>query len=592
MKKIFSLILLCSVAMALYAVPAKRGWQTRTQADGTTIEVQVLGDEFCHYTINRDGQEVRLNAAGNYEVVGAAPTRAQVKARRTESPKYRKAPKIGIQPNLAPRGIVILFNFKDSKMKEEHTLAVFDELCNSTNCTVNQYKGVNYPSAAEYFNDQSDGKYRPIFDVFGPVTLSKNYAYYGQNDEDGNDMYPTDAVIEACILADQQYPELDFANYDSDNDGKVDFVYAIYAGKGEADGGDENTIWPHNWDIYTNVLPLTCNAQGQCKIDEENGTRMSCCYTEEDVVLDGKTLNNYAMSAELSGSSLSGIGTLCHEFGHVMGLPDLYDTNYDDNYKNNLTPSEWNIMDGGSYNGGAHCPPNYDPWEKYFMGWITPENLGNFGRALTLKANGTEGYKTYQINASGQQEAVTKEGLNYYIENRQKQGWDQFVPANGMVIWRINYKEDIWESNAPNNTPNILRYTLEIPDGTAIGSGGGEKNVWPYGSINSWEGVTGKPLKEITRDGNDITLVYIENLTSYPVQWIVNGEVIESREYNVDGSEDLALPTAPFEICEGTQFIGWTTQPNWCNPFDVPDDLFTEPTGKVKSPATYYALFE
>ena len=592
MKKIFFLFIVCSVSLAINAVPAKRGWQTRTQADGTTIEIQMLGDEFCHYTINRDGQEVRLNAAGNYEVVGAAPSRAQVQARRTESPRYKKARKIGVQPNLAPRGIVILFNFKDSQMKAEHTPAVFDELCNSTNCTVNQYKGVNYPSAAEYFNDQSDGKYRPIFDVFGPVTLSKNYAYYGKNDEEGNDMYPTDAVIEACILADQQYPELDFANYDSDNDGKVDFVYAIYAGKGEADGGDENTIWPHNWDIYTNVLPIYCNDKDECWIDKEKGTRLSCCYTEEDVVLDGKILSNYAMSSELSGSSLSGIGTLCHEFGHVMGLPDFYDTQYGENHEKDLTPSDWNIMDGGSYNGGAHCPPNYDPWEKYFMGWITPENLGNTGRALTLKANGTEGYKAYQINAGGLQESATKEGLNYYIENRQQQGWDQFIPASGMVIWRVNYKKDVWENNAPNNTPGNLRYTLEIPSGTKVGAAGGEKNVWPYGSLNSWEGVKGKPLKEITRDGNDITLVYIENLTSYPVNWVVNGDVIESREYNVDGSEDLALPTTPFEICEGTQFIGWTTQANWCNPFDVPDDLFTEPTGKVKAPATYYALFE
>ena len=116
--------------------------------------------------------------------------------------------------------------------------------------------------------------------------------------------------------------------------------------------------------------------------------------------------------------------------------------------------------------------------------------------------------------------------------------------------------------------------------------------MWPYGSLNSWEGVKGKPLKEITRDGDDITLVYIENLTSYPVYWVVNGKVIESREYEVDGSEDLVLPTTPFEACEGTQFIGWTQQSNWCNPFDVPDDLFTESTGKVTRPVTYYALFE
>ena len=84
MKRIYWIIITCCVSLALYAVPAKRGWQTYTQADGTTIEVQLLGDEFYHYTINREGQEVRLNDAGNYEVVGAEPTPERVKARRME----------------------------------------------------------------------------------------------------------------------------------------------------------------------------------------------------------------------------------------------------------------------------------------------------------------------------------------------------------------------------------------------------------------------------------------------------------------------------------------------------------------------------
>jgi len=587
MRKIFSIIIICSIALAIHAVPAKRGWQTRTQADGTTIEVQLVGDEFYHYLINREGQEVRLNDKGLYEVIGAQPSPAKVKALRENGQKRRQRQGIGLKPNLAPKGVVILVNFSDSKMQSSHTHAVFDELCNATNCTVND----GYPSAAEYFNSQSDGKYRPQFDVFGPVTLSKQCSFYGNNiDVDGTeqDEYATDAVIEACILANQQYPELNFADYDSDNDGLVDFIYVIYAGKGEADGGAAYTIWPHNWEIIWNVTPY--NEYGE---EDPKGDRMSCCYTEEDIVIDGVTLNNYAMSSELSGSSqLGGIGTLCHEFGHVMGLPDFYDTMYGTNYEQSLTPNEWNVMDGGSYNGSGHCPPNYDPWEKYFMGWITPENLGETGRMLTLEANGTSGYKAYQINARGKQEAATKEGINYYIENRQQQGWDEHVPASGMVIWKVDFNEQDWTNNCPNNTANKPRYTLVIPSGKKIGDNYGEKNVWPYGSTNSWSGLSGKPLKDITRVGNQIQLVYIEDLKSYPVQWVVNGELLESREYNKDGSESLALPTKSFEACEGTQFIGWTTQSDWCDPFTTPDDLFTTAQGKVTAPATYYAVFE
>jgi M6 family metalloprotease-like protein len=577
--------------LALYAVPAKRGWQTYTQADGTTIEVQLLGDEFYHYTINREGQEVRLNDAGNYEVVGAEPTPERVKARRMERQARRMRQGVGVSPNLAPRGVVVLINFSDTEMKADHTREVFDELCNSENCTVNAHGGQHYPSAAEYFKAQSHGLYRPTFDVFGPVTLSKECSFYGQNDEDGNDMYPTDAVIEACILAKQQYPELNFANYDSDNDGYVDFVYAIYAGKGEADGGAKTTIWPHNWEIVSNVTPLTCNNRGECW-EDPNGERPSCCYTEDDIVIDGKILNNYAMSSELSGNALNGIGTLCHEFGHVLGLPDFYDTNYGTNYEQDLTPNQWNIMDAGSYNGNGHCPPNYDPWEKYFMGWLQPENLGDVGRNLTLVANGREGYTAYQINASGKQVSATTKGLAYYIENRQQEGWDEFLPAPGMVIWKVDFDEDAWINNTLNNTANKPRYTLVIPEGTKIGSKYSTKNVWPYGSKTSWEGVSGKPLLNIARQGEQITLVYIEELTSYPVRWYVNGELLEEKEYNVDGSEDLVLPATPFDACEGTTFIGWTKQAEWCDPFDVPEDLELAPSGKVTRPVSYYALFE
>ena len=366
--------------MTANAVPAKRGWQTRTQADGSSIEVQVIGDEFYHYTINREGKQIRLNEAGMYEVVGEAPSAAKVKAKRAEGQARRGRKEFGKTPNPAPKGVVILVNFSNKSMQSSHTNAVFNEMCNSENCTVN----AGYPSAREYFKSQSNGAYSPQFDVFGPVTLSKAVSYYGANDSEGNDEYATDAVIEACILANNQYSNLNFADYDSDNDGKVDFVYVIYAGYGEADGGSENTIWPHNWSIQELVTDYAAYTK----------------YTKSQTKLDGKYLDNYALSQELNGQSgkLSGNGTYCHEFGHVIGLPDFYDTQYGTNYSSKLTPGEWDVMDGGGYNGSGHCPPNYSAWEKYFMGWIKPENLGSTPKHLTLYPSGTEQYNVYQIN--------------------------------------------------------------------------------------------------------------------------------------------------------------------------------------------------
>ena len=146
MRKILSILLLCVLAVTASAVPARRGWQTRTQADGSTIEIQQVGDEFYHYMINRAGKEVR-EINGMYEVVGEAPSPAKAQARRAKVAARRQRKGIGVEPNLAPKGVVILANFKDISMQSSHTTAVFDQLCNATNCTVNS----GYPSAAQYF---------------------------------------------------------------------------------------------------------------------------------------------------------------------------------------------------------------------------------------------------------------------------------------------------------------------------------------------------------------------------------------------------------------------------------------------------------
>lgn len=573
MRKIVAAMMLCGAVLAANAVPARRGWQTRTQADGSTIEVQLLGDEYYHYLVNRDGQQVR-EVNGMYEVVGEAPTVARVQARRAQARRAKKD--FGRTPNLAPKGVVILINFSDKSMASGHKLATFNELFNSENCTVNN----GYPSAREYFKSQSNGAYSPQFDVFGPVTLSKSYSYYGKNvgsGDDSEDEFATDAVIEACILANQKYSNLNFADYDSDGDGYVDFVYVVYAGYGEADGGGASTIWPHNYSILE-ILPYY--SEGYTK------------YQKSDTKLDGVYLDNYAMSNELVhfDNSLCGIGTLCHEFGHVMGLPDFYDTKYGTNSKSSLTPNEWDVMDGGAYNGDGHCPPNYSAWEKYFFGWHTPLNLGSEGQNLTLYANGTENYQAYQINASGKLETATTEGLNYYIENRQLEGWDANLPAAGMLIWYVNYSGSVWEENTPNNTANDPRYTLIIPSGTAIGGKYGTMNVWPYSTKKSWSGVSGKPLLNIAKSGKNITLTYIEEpvipVDPFDVVFMANGEGFET----ISSTGKLILPTSQPEACtDGKVFVGWTATADYKSETTAP--AFAAAGDAVEEGAVFYAVF-
>ncbi len=578
MKRLFSIVVLCGFVLAANAVPARRGWQTRTQADGSTIEVQVIGDEFYHYTINRDGKEVR-EVHGMYVEVGEAPTADVAKARRAKGVARRQRKDVGVTPNLAPKGVVILVNFSNKSMQSGHTQATFDELCNSLNCTVN----AGYPSAGQYFADQSNGSYRPQFDVFGPVTLSRNVAYYGTDkpgDEEGDDQHATDAVVEGCILANQQF-DINWADYDSDNDGYVDFVYVIYAGKGQADGGTSETIWPHNWSV------VSARKSGYCT------------YEAAQCTVGGKKLDNYAMSGEMSGNSLGGIGTLCHEFGHVMGLPDLYDTDYGTNYENCLTPNDWDVMDGGSYNGDGHCPPNYDPWEKDFFGWLTPINLGNEGQNVTLYPNGTENQQTYQINASGTYVGPTTSGLRYYIENRQAVGWDAPLTGHGMLIWKVNFNASAWEENAPNNseTSGAPLYTVVSASGSKIGwdrdskTDNCPKNTFPgSGNKTSWTGVSGKPLLNIAESNGVVTLTYIEEpvipVDPFDVSFVAFGKPFATTQ----STGTLVLPEEePVACSDGRVFLGWCSQASYSSETTAPS--FAKAGDAVVEGATFYAVF-
>ena len=576
MKKVVTMMLLCGLSLAAYAVPAKRGWQTRTQADGTTIEVQQFGDEFYHYMLNRDGKQVR-EVNGMYVVVGYAPSKEVARARRAKGVARRQRKDVGTEPNLAPKGVVILANFSNKSMQSGHTQATFDELCNSLNCTVND----GYPSAGQYFADQSNGTYRPQFDVFGPVTLSRNVAYYGTDkpgQDEGDDQYATDAVVEACVLANEQFT-INWADYDSDSDGYVDFVYVIYAGKGQADGGTSETIWPHNWSVES---------------ARQSGY---CTYSASQCRVGGKKLDNYAMSGEISGSSLGGIGTLCHEFGHVMGLPDLYDTDYGTNYENNLTPNDWNIMDGGSYNGDGHCPPNYDPWEKDFFGWLTPINLGNTGQNLTLYANGTENQQTYQINASGTYVGPTTSGLRYYIENRQAVGWDAPLTGHGLLIWKVNFNASAWENNAPNNsnTSGAPLYTVVSATGTKIGWDGSTdncpKNTFPgSGKKTSWTGVSGKPLLNINESNQIVTLTYIEEpapvVDPFTLTFMANGNQFDQTT----STGTVVLPaTNPLDCPCGKVFLGWTKTAGYESETTAP--TYVKAGEAITEATTIYAVY-
>ncbi len=525
-------LIAAAFSQLLFAVPARRGWKDYRTDKGASVTLQMVGDEFGHWLEDSQGTAYRLLDDGT--VALSEKTAEQLSERRKASPRYRasRPQRTSGNINLAPRGIVILVNYPNLSMQSSNTQAAFNDMMNKA--------GYNYRnthnSVREYFREQSRGAYVPDFDVYGPVTILNNYSYYGANDSNGDDMYPGDIVVEAVKAVDSQY-DVDFSVYNNDGDDEIDFVYILYAGKGEADGGAANTIWPHNWSVSS------ARSYG------------NCTYSAKQSMVDGLYINNYAMSGELDGYTgyRNSIGTICHEFGHVLGLPDLYDTSYGSNYNAKVTPNNYDIMDGGSYNGTdsngtascGTCPPNYSPFERIYLGWDAPINPGTTGTNLTLYPSENAGYRCYQINSGGYLQEGTTEAINYYIENRQQTGWDAYLPGHGMLVWKVNYNETYWSENKPNHSDyGNPHCTLVSASGTQLTSG---SNTYPgTASITTWSSLSNRRVTSITETGGLIRAAYMGGGTnttidipcSDPYVVLTAGEIVSDAPYwtiNVGG---------------------------------------------------------
>ena len=331
-------------------------------------------------------------------------TAQRVAAARLSNPKKAEKPHYRGQK----KGLVILAEFPDMKFKSDHGQEKYYNILNTPGYT--SAEGFN-GSVADYFRDQSCGLFELQFDVVGPYTTKNKYSYYGENDADGLDKHPEDMIIEMCKAADDA---VNFADYDWDGDGEVDEVFVVYAGKGEADSNNKNTIWPHMWALT------------------EAGKNLR---------LDGHRINVYACANEImSNGKLDGIGTFCHEFSHCLGLADLYDLNYDGLF--GMGPLD--VMDAGLYANDSYCPVGYSAFEKMSCGWQEPIVLSDEDITVdSLKPMSMQGDFYIIYNDAHPDEY-------YLIENRQNQGWDTYMPASGLMISHVDYDEDVWYNNIPN----------------------------------------------------------------------------------------------------------------------------------------------
>lgn len=319
-------------------------------------------------------------------------------------------------PNRVYRQAVILLQYADAAFSMDDPKTYYHELLNVTGSNTCG----TMPCAADYFRDQSLGMFNVQFDVFGPVFVSKNAK--GQSSPN----YAKPAMKEAVEKAVDSL-HIDFSPYDWDQDGEVDQIIFIHSSYGGNGGNSQYSkyFWPNT---------------GKLSVSVQVGENLSA--------------RDYSASAEkFYTGNLCGIGTICHEYSHCLGLPDLYPT-YDVSVAPVSVVDEWDLMDGGNYTAWGWSPPNFSAFERYLLGWLPLEEITVPCTITDLKPV-ADGGKAYKM--------VIGDNKFYILENRQQTGWDKGAPGKGLLIAYVDYDANEWYLNRVNGSSN--RYELLHADG-------------------------------------------------------------------------------------------------------------------------------
>jgi len=510
-RQLFSLLLAATTALASLAIPARPGFVKVVGPDGDTISIQRVGNAFNHNTIDTAGNVMMRRSDGSYVyatlsqagrmVETSTPMKlADFRALRTKRLRAaaRRVPgQIGTFPGTTfpakgkQKAIVVLVEFQDEKFHlGSHAHDYFTNMLNKD--SFSEYGATG--SVHKYFIDSSNGQFDCQFDLFGPVTLKHDMAYYGGNDPStDNDLHPQDMVIEACRALDAT---VDFSQYDRDNDGVIDNVYVIYAGRGEASdifGEHPELVWPHsssvaNWGLY---------------FDGKLLATYGCSNEWEDIY---QVKNN---NIEIVGENPDGIGTFVHEFSHILGLPDLYKT-IDEITPTYYTPGEWSVLDYGPYNNNGRTPPAYSTFERNALGWINLTELTAQSGEVTLPELNSSNFGYVITNP-------TNSGEFFLIESRKRSGWDKYLPADGMLVWHVDYDASTWDNNAVNNTDAHQRVDLVEADGVGQKSRRSAGDVFPGSkNVTSWRpkwwqsGYAGINITDIAATNGTVTFTSSE----------------------------------------------------------------------------------
>lgn len=531
--KVLHLLLAIGMTVSAYAIPAKPGKTVVRQPDGSCVTIVLHGDEFMNYSSTTDGYTVVETPEGEWQyavkagglLVASGITAHDAASRKADEEAFLSQNIKGIRPEMTEeatiqrnrarslwktgaqqtgmqkarynydnfRGLVLLVEWNDKSFSRSDAKEFFSAMVNNDNYAGYYTQGTSKQwisctgSVRDYFNDNSMGRFKPTFDVVGPIKINRSCTYPNGTSNSWQ------CAIDAITAANAQ---VDFTKYDADNDGVVDMFYIIYAGYGSnVSGNSSRYIWPH-----------------------------ATYYAMPYQTYDGKRMGRYACSTEMGGSeiyspnTLDGIGVICHEFSHVLGLPDLYDTDYDSNGQSN-DPGVWSVMAGGGYNNKSRTPTGYGSYERYAIGFMQPKLITGAGGEYSLEAL-NESNTAYRINS-----AVDKE--YFLLENRQQTKWDSYLPGSGMLVFRVDSTNtSVWNNNKVNANPDHNYFELlranPRKNGTTIinseqdpfpgASGITEINNETEPSLKSWTGAeTPLSIKKIAETNSVITFTIGDN---------------------------------------------------------------------------------
>jgi len=508
---------ICFVPQVAFSVPAYPHPINYVLPDGSEITIQLRGDEWVNWAVSSDGYTLLFNQEGYLEYavhnewgdLKLSGVRARNEPERSSEErnfvaKQRKGigyslsqaetirrfydigqeavrkRTVGISRKSATETVripVILVQFPGKpfvRTKED-----FELLLNQLNYAATS-DGPVTGSLRDYFLATSYGQLDVQFDVFGPVTVAQSIGFYDHRSSGGE---PRAMVQEAALLA--HALGCDFSNYDSDNIGFVDCLHLFYAGYGQEAGAPiGQSIWAHAWSLSGNFA----------------------------LELNGKQIRRYSVSSELrgtSGSNITFIGVLAHELGHsLLGLPDFYDTGGE----RNIDIGSWCLMASGSWLDGGRTPSRLSAWARDFVGWTPAIELSD-DATITLP-NPVQEDAIYRIN-------TTTSNEYFLIENRQRQGWDAFIPASGMLIYHVDRNHPGWNNNCINCNHARRGYYVKQAGG-GISSNSTERANDPYPitgntsftdytqpNARSWTNAfTNTPVTNITHNTTERTISF------------------------------------------------------------------------------------